>query len=135
MAEHDTVLKAFLANCEKTPDKPFLTQPMGGAEVKTWTMKECLEEAKKMAAYLESKNFEKGSSIAICSKNCSWWIIADLASEYKQEFFLSFVFVDLFTYLSLFCLFFSLDVWTYLRSSLPHIDPRDRGIHLGALGI
>lgn len=79
MAEHDTVLKAFLANCEKTPDKPFLTQPMGGAEVKTWTMKECLEEAKKMAAYLESKNFEKGSSIAICSKNCSWWIIADLA--------------------------------------------------------
>merc|ERR1719162_1987950 len=32
-----------------------------------------------MAAYIESLNFEKGSKIAICSKNCTWWIIADLA--------------------------------------------------------
>lgn len=32
-----------------------------------------------MAAYLESKGYEKGSKIAICSKNCAWWVIADLA--------------------------------------------------------
>ena len=49
MVEHDTILKAFLAHCEKTPNKVFLTQPMGGDKVKNWTMKECLEEAKKMA--------------------------------------------------------------------------------------
>ena len=82
MADHDTVLKAFLENCEKTPDKPFFTQPMGGDTVKTWTLKETLDEAKKMAAYLEAKNFEKGSKIAICSKNCAWWVLADLASKY-----------------------------------------------------
>jgi len=79
MVEHDTILKAYLAHCEKTPDKAFLTQPMGGGEVKNWTLKECLDEAMKMAGYLESKGFEKGSKIAICSKNCAWWIIADLA--------------------------------------------------------
>jgi hypothetical protein len=32
-----------------------------------------------MAAYLDSLKLEKGSRIALCSKNCSWWIIADLA--------------------------------------------------------
>ena len=32
-----------------------------------------------MAAYLESKKYPKGSSIAICSKNCAWWVMADLA--------------------------------------------------------
>jgi long-chain acyl-CoA synthetase len=77
----DTILKAFLEHVEKTPNKIFLTQPMGGDVVKNWTMKETLEEAKKMAAYLESKNFEKGSKIAICSKNCAWWVIADLAGK------------------------------------------------------
>jgi len=79
MATHDTVLKAFLEHCEKTPNKVFFTQPMGGEAVKEWTLKETLEEAKKMAGYLESKKYAKGSKIAICSKNCAWWVIADLA--------------------------------------------------------
>ena len=78
MTEYDTVLKAFLANCEKTPDKVFLTQPMGNDEVKNWTFKECLDEAKKIAGYLESKGWEKGSKVAICSKNCSWYAFCNL---------------------------------------------------------
>ncbi|CAB9529221.1 7a-methyl-1,5-dioxo-octahydro-1H-inden-4-yl [Seminavis robusta] len=79
MVEHDTILKGFLDHCEKTPDAVWLTQPMGGDEIKTFTFKQVLEEAQKMAGYLESKGFEKGSKIAICSKNCAWWIIADIA--------------------------------------------------------
>lgn len=77
---HDTILKAFLANAEKYPNKVLFTQPMGeGQPVKNWTFKEALEESKKMAGYIESKGLEKGSRIAICSKNCAWWVIADLA--------------------------------------------------------
>ena len=83
MPGHDTVLKAFLANVEATPDKLQFTQPNGSQPVQTWTMKQVLDEAKKMAGYLESKNYPKGSKIAICSKNCAWWVIADLASKYK----------------------------------------------------
>ena len=79
MTEHDTILKAFLANAEQYPDKTLFTQPMGGDDVKNWTFKEALEEAKKMAGYIEKKGLEKGSKIAICSKNCAWWVIADLA--------------------------------------------------------
>ena len=85
MAENDTILKAYLAHCEKTPNKVFLTQPMGGGEIKNWTLAESLTEAKKMASYLDSKGYEKGSKIAICSKNCAWWVIADLASKFLKS--------------------------------------------------
>lgn len=76
-----TLITAFLGNVEETPDRRFLTQPMGGGECQYWTFSETLEESKKMAAYLSSLNLPAGSSIALCSKNCAWWIIADLAIQ------------------------------------------------------
>mmetsp|Transcript_13669 Transcript_13669/g.19960 ORF Transcript_13669/g.19960 Transcript_13669/m.19960 type:complete len:562 (-) Transcript_13669:299-1984(-) len=81
MADSKTVLDYFLDNVEKTPDRRLMTQPMGGgnANLKFWTCAEVLDEAKRMAAYIESLDFEKGSQIAICSKNCAWWVLADLA--------------------------------------------------------
>ncbi|KAL3922775.1 MAG: hypothetical protein SGILL_002021 [Bacillariaceae sp.] len=82
MSEDDkTIIDYFLANVEKLGDRRFMTQPMGGGEdnVKYYTFKEVLAEAKKMAGYLESLNYPPKSQIAICSKNCAWWIIADLA--------------------------------------------------------
>ena len=62
-------------------DRLFFTQPMGGGEgnVKTWTWKEGVGEARKMASYLKSLNLPAKSQIAICSKNCAHWIMADLA--------------------------------------------------------
>jgi len=82
MSENDTLLKTFLANCEAHGPKTLMTQPMGGGEanLKTWTFEECLVECKKMASYLKSLDLEPGSKVAICSKNCSWWIIADIAA-------------------------------------------------------
>ena len=67
---------------EKTAaDRIYMTQPMGGgdANIKTWTWGEALEEARRMAAYLKSLNLPEHSHIAICSKNCAHWIMADLA--------------------------------------------------------
>ena len=63
------------------PDRVYFTQPMGGgdANIKTWTWKEAVGEARRMATYLKSLNFPEKSNIAICSKNCAYWIIADLA--------------------------------------------------------
>ena len=79
MSEPKTLIDTFLAHVEKMPDRRFMTQPMGGGDVKYYTFAQVLEEAKRIAAYLESLKLEKGSRIALCSKNCSWWIIADLA--------------------------------------------------------
>ena len=69
----------ILDNCAKTPNKIFLTQPMGGDEVKEWTFAQFLAESKKMAAHIESLDLPVPSQIAIMSKNCAWWLMADLA--------------------------------------------------------
>ena len=76
-----TVLEYFYENVESLGDRRFMTQPMGGGEenMKYFTFNETLAEAKKMAGYIESLGLEPKSQIAICSKNCAWWIIADLA--------------------------------------------------------
>ena len=60
-------------------DRIFLTQPFGGGLVRQWTWAQAVGEARRMAAYLKAQNWEPGSRVAILSKNCAWWIMADLA--------------------------------------------------------
>lgn len=57
----------------------WLTQPMGGGVVKTLTWKQGFDEARRMAAHLQSLGLPAGSNIALLSKNTAWWILADLA--------------------------------------------------------
>ncbi len=66
---------------KNAPDRMCYTQPMGGgnANVKTWTWKEAVTEARQMASYLKSLDLPDRSHIALCSKNCAHWMIADLA--------------------------------------------------------
>ncbi|EJK62881.1 hypothetical protein THAOC_16491 [Thalassiosira oceanica] len=74
-----TVMDYLLQHAEKTPGNTFLTQPMGNDVVKTWTFGEFVSESKKMATHIESMDLPAGSQIAIMSKNCAWWLMADLA--------------------------------------------------------
>src|SRR5690349_1969493 len=60
------------------PHRVFLTQPING-RVRDWTWAQAIAEARHMAAWLQAQNWEPGSRIAILSKNCAWWIMADLA--------------------------------------------------------
>ena len=57
----------------------YMTQPMGGGKVETYTWKRTLDEARRMASYIESLGFEKGSRIGVLSKNCAHFIMSDLA--------------------------------------------------------
>ena len=57
----------------------FLTQPYDGGKLKEWTWSEAMSEVRRMAAYLKSLNWEPGSRVAILSRNCAWWVLADLA--------------------------------------------------------
>ena len=54
-----------------TPDRVWLTQPMGGGDtnIKTWTWAEAVGEARRIASYLKNRDFPECSSIALCSKN------------------------------------------------------------------
>ena len=58
--------------------KIYLRQPIKG-EWQTYTWQHCGEQIRKMAAYLQSLNFEPGSRIAILSKNCVHWVLSDFA--------------------------------------------------------
>ncbi len=59
-------------------ERTFLTQPIGG-RLRHWTWAEAADEVRRMAACLRAQEWEPGSRIAILSKNCAWWILADLA--------------------------------------------------------
>lgn len=83
MSEDKTFLDTWKAHVEAGPDKIFFTQPLGDGVVKTWTRKQVQDEAMKLAGYLSSLDYlTPKSQIAICSKNCAYWVIADLAIWY-----------------------------------------------------
>jgi len=62
-----------------TPGKVILTQPLGGGAVRDFTWGEAIGEVRRMAAHLRSLGFPPGSRIAILSKNCAHWLLADFA--------------------------------------------------------
>eukprot|EP00560_Eucampia_antarctica_P004611 CAMPEP_0197833860 /NCGR_PEP_ID=MMETSP1437-20131217/20353_1 /TAXON_ID=49252 ORGANISM="Eucampia antarctica, Strain CCMP1452" /NCGR_SAMPLE_ID=MMETSP1437 /ASSEMBLY_ACC=CAM_ASM_001096 /LENGTH=560 /DNA_ID=CAMNT_0043438153 /DNA_START=93 /DNA_END=1775 /DNA_ORIENTATION=- len=76
--ETKSIIDYFEGQVNETPTRVYMTQPMGDS-VKTWTFEETLDESKRMAAYLDSLGLEPGSKIALCSKNCAWWVMADFA--------------------------------------------------------
>lgn len=61
------------------PDRVYLTQPVGGGQVETFTWKQTLDQVRRMASYLRSLDLPANSNLAIFSKNTAHWIMADLA--------------------------------------------------------
>ena len=61
------------------PETVFLTQPFGGGQVRDWTWRQSVAEVRRIAAWLKSQDWEPGSRIGILSRNCAWWVMADLA--------------------------------------------------------
>lgn len=78
MNKFETPIAAFLHWEEKTPDKPFLRQPING-KIKEFSYKESGLEIRRLAASLKSFDFPPQSKIALLSKNCAHWVMADLA--------------------------------------------------------
>lgn len=72
------MLKNFLRWEKETPDLIFLRQPING-QWQEWSFCKAGEEIRKMAAGLHSMNLPPRSKIAILSKNCSHWLMADLS--------------------------------------------------------
>jgi long-chain acyl-CoA synthetase len=61
-----------------TPDAVFLRQAISGGW-KTWTYLEAGNEIRRVATALKALNMSPQSNIAILSKNCAHWIMADIA--------------------------------------------------------
>src|SRR5436190_13323809 len=73
-----TPLEQFLKWEKENPDRIFLRQPIKGVW-KTWTWAQAGNEAKRIAQGFYSLGLKEGDHIAILSKNCAEWIIADIA--------------------------------------------------------
>ena len=77
MAEIQTAHQALADWADKTPDRTFLTQPFGD-EVREWSFREAHDDAARLAAALLGLGLEAGDRVAILSKNCAEWMIADI---------------------------------------------------------
>jgi long-chain acyl-CoA synthetase len=60
-------------------DRVALTQPMGGGAVQELNWAQVGDQVRRMATHLKAQGWEPGAKVAIMSKNCSWWLMSDLA--------------------------------------------------------
>ncbi len=72
-------LELFFERESRHPNKTYLIQPQAGGQVEQLSWAEVGDQARRAAAWLRSLELEQGSKIAIISKNCAHWIVADLA--------------------------------------------------------
>ena len=81
MSDRKTIVDHAVHWEKEAPDRLHFIQPLGGgaANLATWTFGQAVREARRMAAYLRSLKLPPKSRIAICSKNCAHWILADWA--------------------------------------------------------
>lgn len=73
-----TPLLQFLKWEKEIPTEIIFRQPFSG-EWRMWTYQQAGEEIRKIAAGLKRLNLPPRSNIALLSKNCAHWIMADLA--------------------------------------------------------
>lgn len=72
-------LDMFYEREQRHPDKRYMVQPLAGGQLETLTWAQVGEQARRAAAWLREQELEPLSRIAIISKNCAHWIVADLA--------------------------------------------------------
>jgi len=72
-------LDVFYDREARHPRQRFLVQPIGGGQVETLTWADVGHQARCAAHWLRARELPPGSHIALISKNCAHWIIADLA--------------------------------------------------------
>jgi long-chain acyl-CoA synthetase len=77
--KEDLALQCFYRWESKRANDVFMTQPLGGGEVRDITWAEAGKEARSMATWLTAQDWPAGSKIAILGKNSAHWILADLA--------------------------------------------------------
>ena len=74
----ETIIERFYHWEKTTPDKVFLRQPKGD-DWKEITWAQAGQVARRMVSALSSQGLKKGDHVAIYSKNCYHWVLADLA--------------------------------------------------------
>jgi long-subunit acyl-CoA synthetase (AMP-forming) len=73
------ILDYIYAHEAERADRVFLSQPVGGGAVVDYTWAEVMDQSRRMAAHLQGLGLPPGARIAMLSKNCAHFIVAELA--------------------------------------------------------
>lgn len=79
ISDSDLLLQRFYSHVDTRGGDVYLTQPTSGGQVIDYTFEDVFDQAARMASYLGSLGLEAQSKIAIVSKNCAHFIMAELA--------------------------------------------------------
>ncbi len=79
MANDKLILDTIYDHESNLANHVWLTQPTGGGAVTTYTWREVMDQARRMASHLQSQGVTHGDRVAILSKNCAHFIMAELA--------------------------------------------------------
>ena len=79
MSQTKLLLDYIYAHEAARKDQVFLTQPTGGGEVVHYTWGQTVDQARRMATHLQAQGFAPGARIAILSKNCAHFLMAELS--------------------------------------------------------
>ena len=78
VTDFEPAFAALQRHADATPNRCFLTQPLDG-DLKEWTFADALSDARRLARGLIESGLEPGDPVALLSKNCAEWVIADFA--------------------------------------------------------
>lgn len=78
MTKFNSALEAFLHWEHTSPDHIFLRQFHNG-KIDTLSFKQSGQQIRRMAQAINKRNLPPQSKIALLSKNCEYWVMADLA--------------------------------------------------------
>src|SRR5471030_114753 len=79
LANEKLILDYVYEHESAQPDRIYLTQPIGNGQVIDYTWAQVLEQSRRMATGLQSRGLGHGDKIAILSKNCAHFFMAELA--------------------------------------------------------
>jgi long-subunit acyl-CoA synthetase (AMP-forming) len=79
MSDVRLILEHVFDHEARQPARTFLTQPVGGGKVLDYSWGTVLDQARRMATHLQGSGLAPGARIAILSKNCAHFFMAELA--------------------------------------------------------
>jgi long-subunit acyl-CoA synthetase (AMP-forming) len=79
MSTPKLILDHVLEHETKLAERIYLTQPLGGGRVADYSWAQVLDQSRRMAAHLQSRGLPRGARVAILSKNCAHFVMAELA--------------------------------------------------------
>ena len=74
-----SVLECIYQHEKNLADHVFLTQPIGQGQVIDYTWAQAVDQSRRMAAHLKTLGLPRGAKVAILSKNCAHFFMAEMA--------------------------------------------------------